>query len=259
MKKIIAFNLKMAPQSLSQAQTLADLTQTYANKNNNAEIIIFPPFIYLNELINLKTYKLKNLKFGAQNCFWKNSGHYTGEISPKMLKNLGIEYVIIGHSERRQYLNETDEIINKKVLAALKTGLKVILCIGELKRELRIKNKGLRKAKNYVKKQLKKDLKNLSLNPQSLILNSRLIIAYEPIWAIGADHSDTPEDAVEMIKFIKQILNPRFSILNSKVLYGGSIDGKNIKNFVKYKEIDGFLIGHASLNLKEIKNIIKSI
>ncbi|MBI5306694.1 triose-phosphate isomerase [Candidatus Wolfebacteria bacterium] len=254
MKKIFAFNWKMNPQSLSQARILADLTRNYANKNNNAEIIICPPFAYLNELKNLKTKKFKNLKIGAQDVFWENSGHYTGEISPKMLKNLGVEYVIIGHSERRQHLNETDEMINKKVLAALKAGLKVILCVGE---PLAIRKKGKKIVENFIGNQLKKDLKNLPLNSKSYILNSRFIIAYEPIWAIGTGDSDSPKDAVEIIKLIKKALNSKFYILNPRVLYGGSVDDKNIKNFLQYDKIDGFLIGGASLKIKEIKNIIK--
>ena len=248
-KKIIAFNWKMKPQSLLQAQTLAHLTQTCADKNNNTEIIIFPPFIYLQNL------KIKNwkLKIGAQNIFWANQGHYTGEISPKMLKNLGVEYVIIGHSERRRHLNETDEMINKKVLATLKTELKVILCVGE---PLEIRKKGKKAVENFIKNQLEKDLKGIE-NLKSQIKN--LMIAYEPIWAIGAGHSDTPKDAIEIINFIKNILKAKTYNLKLKILYGGSIDGKNIKNFVKYNEISGFLVGHASLNPKEIKTIIKSI
>ena len=248
-KKIIAFNWKMKPQSLLQAQTLAHLTQTCADKNNNTEIIIFPPFIYLQNL------KIKNwkLKIGAQNIFWANQGHYTGEISPKMLKNLGVEYVIIGHSERRRHLNETDEMINKKVLATLKTELKVILCVGE---PLEIRKKGKKAIENFIKNQLQKDLKRIE-NLKLKIKN--LAIAYEPIWAIGAGHSDTPEDALEMIKYIKKFLQTTNYKLQTKVLYGGSVDGKNIKNFLKYDEIDGFLIGHASLNKNEIKTIIKSI
>ncbi len=127
MKKLIIFNLKMNPSSLREAQILADLTQNYADKTNT-EIVIAAPFVYIPKL------KIKNLKLkiGAQNVFWANRGAYTGEISPAMLKDLGVEYVIIGHSERRNYLGETDEMINKKVKAALSTGLKVILCVSEL-------------------------------------------------------------------------------------------------------------------------------
>jgi len=262
MKKLIIFNWKMAPASLNQARTYTDLTQTYADKAGaDTEIVIAPPLVYLNDL-KLKTPAFakasagkQNLKLCAQDVFWENFGAYTGEISPVMLRKLGVEYVIIGHSERRQYLNETDEMINKKVLAALKAGLKVILCVGEEKRELGIKNYELRGAKNFVKKQLEKDLENIH-NSLFKIHNS-LIVTYEPIWAIGTGNPCHPKDALEMIKFIKSILNSLFKIHNSKVLYGGSVDSKNIESFIKYQEIDGALVGGASLKPKEVRSIIK--
>ena len=240
MKKFLVFNWKMAPDSLKKAGRLFG---NYA-KISKSELVIAPPFVYLSEL--------KNLKLASQDVFWENKGYYTGEISPKMLKNLGVEYVIIGHSERRKFLGETDEMINKKVLAALKAGLKIILCVGE---NLSVRRRGKKAIENFIKNQFQKDLNGLSgVNGQGL----NVIVAYEPIWAIGTGHSDTPQDAVEMIKYIKQILNSKFHILNSRVLYGGSVSGKNIKNFIEYKEIDGFLIGHASLKLKEVEKIVKA-
>jgi triosephosphate isomerase len=231
--KLIIFNWKMGPSSAKEAERLFKIIL-------NSKVVVAPPFIYLS---NLKT---RNLKFGAQNCFWENSGAYTGEISPKMLKNLGVEYVIIGHSERRYYMRETDEMINKKVKAALKAGLKVVLCVGETK-------KGLNKAENYVRKQLQRDFKKLSFN-------SRVIIAYEPVWSIstsGTGKVCPPEYALKMIKFIKKLLATNYKPQTTKVLYGGSVDGKNIKKFVKYLEIDGALVGGASLKPQEVKKIIK--
>ncbi|MEK7194034.1 MAG: triose-phosphate isomerase [Patescibacteria group bacterium] len=264
MGKLIIFNWKMNPTSLKEARQIFDATKNSKLKTEDLELIICPPFVYLPEIVGL-IYKTK-IKLGAQDVFWENpptgGGVYTGEISAKMLKNLGVEYVIIGHSERRKYLGETDEMINKKVLAALRAGLKVVLCVGEPTRaharELRIKNAELRKAKNYVKNQLEKDLKNSKF----LILNSKLrnhlVIAYEPIWAIGAKYPDTPQDAVEMIRFIKKFLISHFSFLISpKVLYGGSVNGKNIKNFIQLKEIDGVLVGGASVKKDEVRNIIR--
>ncbi len=248
----------MTPQSLAQARNYADWARTCAEKSQNkAKIIIVPSFVYLSEIAGLL--KRTKVKLGAQDVFWENSGTYTGEISSKMLKNLGVEYVIVGHSERRKFLDETDEMINKKVLAALKAGLKVILCIGEIERTTN--NKQLTtQEKNFVKKQLEKDLKGikklLGVGRKSLVSN--LAIAYEPVWAIGAGRSDTPEDAAEMIKFIKSLIVNHFSLI-TPVLYGGSVDSKNIKNFIQYKEIDGVLVGHASLKRGEIKKIIKSI
>ncbi|MEE8131537.1 MAG: triose-phosphate isomerase [Candidatus Paceibacterota bacterium] len=249
MKKIVIFNWKMAPGSLKEAERLFTQTQTYADlKRTNAEVVVAAPFVYL---LNLKTKKLKNLKLASQDVFWENppagGGAYTGEISAEMLKNLGVEYVIIGHSERRQHLGETDKMINKKVKVALKTGLKVILCVGE---DLKIRKKGKKAVEKFVKNQLQKDLKGITKS---------LIVVYEPIWAISTSiggHSITPQDAVEIIKFIKQTLKTKSYKLKANVLYGGSVNGKNIKDFIRHKEIDGVLVGGASLKIKEVKKIL---
>jgi triosephosphate isomerase len=250
MKKIIIFNWKMAPQSVGEAKYLFGQSVKTENSKLKADLAVCPPFIYLQEIAGL-IYKTK-LKLGAQDVFWEEKGAYTGEISAKMLKNLGVEYVIIGHSERRKFLGETDEMINKKVLAALKAGLKTILCIGE---DLKVKKKGKKAVEKFIKYQLEKDLKNLTQN--SKLITQNLIIAYEPVWAIGTGRSDTPEDALGMIKFIKETLKAKSYKLTAKVLYGGSVDGKNIKNFVQSKEIDGVLVGGASLKSAEVGKIIK--
>ena len=241
----------MAPDSLKEAKRFFNAVLDFKSYIINSEIVITPPFVYLNEF---KNKKLKNLKLGAQDVFWENAGAYTGEISAKMLKNSGVEYVIVGHSERRKYLNETDEIINKKVLAGLKAGLKVILCVGE---DLLIRRHGKKAAENFIKKQLEKDLKGI----RSLVVSRKLLvrnftIAYEPIWAIGAGHSDTPQDAVEIIKYIKNLLAARYSLNSIRVLYGGSVDSKNAANFLKHPEIDGALVGHSSLKAEEVKKMI---
>lgn len=218
---------------------------------SKAEVVVCPPFVYLTAF---KTKTLKNLKLGAQNCFWEDSGAYTGEISPKIVKNFGAEYVIIGHSERRKYLGETDEMIDKKVLTALKAGLKVVLCVGE---NSAIRKRGLKAVKNFIKNQLQKDLKSLASNFKFQI--SSLIIAYEPIWAIGTGNACKPEDALEMIRFIKEILDTKYKILNIKITYGGSVDGGNVSDFIKYKDINGVLVGGASLKPKEVIEIIKKV
>jgi len=220
------------------------------NKNNKIEIVVCPPFTHLEKVKNSLSSKIK---LGAQNCFWENRGAYTGEISPKMLKNLGVEYVIIGHSERRRYLDETDEMINKKILAALKAGLKVVLCVGE---DLAIRRRGKKAVENFIEKQLEKDLRGLSKVKSQ---KSKVIVAYEPVWAISTSksgHSDTPEDALEMIKYIKKILKAKNLKLKAKIIYGGSVDSKNIADFLKYKEIDGALVGGASLKPKEVRKIM---
>jgi len=254
-KKLLVFNWKSAPTTVDAAIKLAQATENYLKslkpktQNLKPNVVIAPPFLFIEEVGKF----IKKVKLGSQDVFWKNIGPYTREISLRQEKNLKVKYVIIGHSERRRILNETDEMINKKVLATLKAGLKVILCVGE---NLLIRKRGKKTIENFIENQLRKDLKNIE-NLKLKIEN--LIIAYEPIWAIGTGRSDSPEDAVKMIKYIKEFSIFNFKFSNIKVLYGGSIDGKNIKKFVKYKEIDGFLIGGASLKPKEIKNIIKSI
>lgn len=253
-KKLIIANWKMNIPDLGKWRNLSI--------PSGVEVVICPPFPFLERVRS----QASGVKTGAQDVFWENpsarrrsGGAYTGEVSPAMLKNLGVEYVIIGHSERRQYLNETDEMINKKVLAALKAGLKVILCVGE---PLGTRRKGLTASKKFAKNQLLEDLKGLNkkiLHSKFYILNSRLIIAYEPVWAISTSGSGKicrPQDALEMIKYIKGILHSKFSILNSRVLYGGSVDSKNIADFIKYEDVDGALVGAASLKAEEFKKII---
>ncbi len=235
----------MNPDSASEAVLLAKGIEKGISKPGN-EVVIAPPFPFLSAVKKV----IKRAKLGAQDDFWENSGAHTGEVSPAMLKNSGVEYVIIGHSERRR-LGETDEMINKKIKASLKAGLKAILCVGEPKRgtDLRFKNYELRKAKNYVRMQLNKDLKGILkskfINPKSLI------VAYEPIWAIGTGKSDKPEDTTEMAKFIKGKVGVRVP-----VLYGGSVTSQNAGSFLKYKEIDGALVGGASLKSEEFNKII---
>lgn len=237
MSKLLVANWKMNPTSENEAIRLAKAI-------DKEGIAIAPPFIFLPALKKV----LKNASLGAQDAFWEEKGAFTGEVSPPMLKKLGVEYVIIGHSERRA-LGETDAIINKKVLAALKAGLKLILCVGE---DLKIRRRGLKAVKNFIKNQLQKDL------PAKIFKKNLggLIVAYEPIWAIGAGKADTPEDAKEIINFIKKILHSNFYFLNSKVLYGGSVNAQNAAGFLKVA--DGLLVGGASLRVKEFLSILRS-
>jgi len=208
----------------------------------NVDFIVAPPFVYLKEAVE------SGLKTASQDCFYEDTGAYTGEISPLMLKNLGVQYVILGHSERRK-LGETDEMINKKLQAVVRNGLIPILCVGETKKE---KESGIKE--EIIKGQLEKDL---GLNSKFSILNSRLIIAYEPVWAIGSGDFCDPREANKIHEFIRNLLNSRFQILNSKILYGGSVDNKNIASFLQIKEIDGALVGGASLKKEEFARILE--
>ncbi len=250
MNKIIIFNWKMNPSSLKEAKKLLTYYKQPTTNDKKVEIVVCPPFVYLSELSSVVSLR-SSVNLAAQDIFWEEKGAYTGEISVKMLKNLGVEYAIIGHSERRQYLKETDEMINKKVLAGLKDNLKVVLCVGE---NLAIRKLGIKAVKNFVRNQLEKDLEKLSSIKHQLLKN--LIITYEPIWAIGTGIPARPEDALAMIKFIKSLVVSRWSLVVS-VLYGGSVNSQNIKDFIKYNEIDGALVGGTSLKTAEIKNIVK--
>lgn len=236
--KLVVFNWKMNPETLESAIDIA-------KKSDRENIVVAPPFIFIEEVG--KT--IKKAKLGAQDLFYKNakSGAFTGEISATELINLGVKYVIIGHSERRA-IGESDEIISKKIKTALDNELVPILCVGESKQELGIMNNELSSAKEFVRNQLEKDLS--FVHNSSFTIHNSLIIAYEPIWAIGTGNNCSPEVALEMIKFIKNIINSQFSIHNSLVIYGGSVNSQNIKDFIKYPEIDGVLVGGASLDPK---------
>ena len=210
----------MNPLSFKGAE---DLLKAFDIKTKNT-VILCPPYIYLK--------KGENYILGAQNCFYENEGAYTGEISPKMLKDLGCKYVIIGHSERRNILNETDLEINKKFKACLLNNLKPVLCIGEKLGEDR---------KEVLKKQLKEDLKGVK--------DKNIIIAYEPVWAIGTGKTPTSDDILDSFNFIKKI------IPESRVLYGGSVNSKNIQEIIQIT--DGVLVGGASVNKNEFLKMIK--
>lgn len=249
--KIIIFNWKMNPCSKKEAEKLLNIYVKSEILSKN-KFIIALPFVYLPILLSKNKFDL-----AAQDIFWKESGAFTGEISPQMVKDFGVEYVIIGHSERRKNLGETDKMINEKILFALKEGLKVVFCVGE---DLEIKKNGLNARQEFIKNQLLSGLDRVYISSRDKDSEiNELIIAYEPIWAISTNVNsieDSPEDASEMATFIKEVLSSKFKNLKFKVLYGGSVDGQDIKDFIKYKEIDGALVGGASLKKEDIKKIL---
>jgi triosephosphate isomerase len=244
--RLIVFNWKENPKTSREASRLLGAVEKVAlsSGNKGADVVVCPPFVYLSELS--RTFKRGSARFslGAQDVFWENAGPYTGEIGPEMLKQFGVRYVIIGHSERRRFLGETDEMVNKKVRAALAAGLRVVLCVGE---PAEVRRKGILAARQYVKNQLKKDLQNLD---SRLHGNDRIKVAYEPIWAIGTGKNDSAEDARDMANFIKK------ETRGAVVLYGGSTTGANVGSYLCYHEINGVLVGGASLRAEEIKKII---
>lgn len=229
----------MAPSSLKEAKRIVGEIKTKA--------IICPPFVYLAELSS----KFKKMSFGVQDLFWEEKGAYTGEISAAMAKNIGAKYAIVGHSERRKYLGETDEMINKKIKNALNNNLKVIFCIGEQERD--IEGSYL----YFIKNEIEAGLQGI---PRKLFKN--LIIAYEPIWAIGkkGKDADKPEDVFQMSIYIRRIL---LGIIGKElsrsipILYGGSVEPENTENLLKEGGVQGFLVGHASLVPRDFNKILK--
>lgn len=239
MSKIIIANWKMNPASLKEAIKLA-------KESDVKGLVICPPISFLEEIGKV----LKKAKLGAQDLFWEERGAHTGEVSGQQLKNIGAEYVIIGHSERRS-LGETDEMVSKKIAAALKDNLKPILCVGETRAE-----RDAGKTKEVIERELRIGL-SLVKQVDHRTSNIELIIAYEPIWAIGTSTPDTPEDMLDMVKFIREVVNPIPYTLYPSIIYGGSVTSGNAESFLKHKEIAGALVGGASLNSEEIKKIVE--
>lgn len=211
-------------------------------------VIIGAPFIHLGTLLAQNN---AVVKVAAQNCHFQNSGAYTGEVSPSMLVDLGIEYVILGHSERREYFNESNEILAQKLDAALENGLKVIFCCGE---PLEIRKANTQN--EYVSKQLQEGLFHLESDQLE-----NIIIAYEPIWAIGTGETATPDQAQEMHAHIRSVLQQKYGdeeAQNMSILYGGSVKPANAKEIFGQEDVDGGLVGGASLNPDGFGEIINS-
>ena len=247
-KILIVANWKMNPADSKEARRIFDSVVKEIRGVKNSETVFCPPFVYLSSL-NIDISKYRYIKLGAQDCFWEASGAYTGEVSPLMLKNSGCRYVICGHSERRENLGETDEMVNKKIRASLKAGLTPILCVGERSREIPDYEK-------FIQEEVKSGLFNVS---RGLIFN--IIVAYEPIWAIGSGRPATPDDALFVGLLIRKILTGLYGrALAEKVrlIYGGSVTSQNAKSYTTEAGLGGLLVGGASLNASEFIKIIKS-
>lgn len=244
-RPVIAGNWKMN-KTVSEAVKLVEELKPLV-RGASAEVVVCPTFVCLNDL--LKALKDSNIGVGAQNMYYKESGAYTGEISPVFLKDIAVEYVILGHSERRQYFKEDDSEINKKVIAAFDHGLKPILCVGET---LEQREKGV--TFDIISAQMKGCLEGLE--SRDLV---DLIIAYEPVWAIGTGKTATSRDANEVIGFIRKqmvALIGSDTADKTRILYGGSVKSSNIKELMDMPEIDGALVGGASLDAKEFSKIV---
>lgn len=248
-KKVIAGNWKMNNDLNGTISLISDIKKELSGKNVNAGTIICPPFTNLETAFALL--KNSSIKLGAQNVYFEESGAFTGEISPSMLKSVGCEYVILGHSERRTIFGENDQIINKKIKLAIKNGLKPIFCVGETLEE---REKGV--TFKVIETQVRNGLDGLN---ESDLVN--LIVAYEPVWAIGTGRNATPQQAQEAHQFIRGLISKIFSenFADQLVIqYGGSVKADNAKELLSQPDIDGALVGGACLKADSFVKIIEA-
>lgn len=244
-KAVIAGNWKMNYSPADAVKVINELKPLV--KDATCEVIICPTFVCLDAA--LKAAAGSNVKIAAQNMHFEESGAFTGEVSPKMLQDMGIEYVVLGHSERREYFNETDEALNKKVKAAFAHNLTPILCCGET---LEQRESGV--TDTFIASQIKADLDGLSKD-----LAEKVIIAYEPIWAIGTGKTATKEQANETIAAIRKVVLGMFGkevADKVRIQYGGSVKPNTIKDQMAMSDIDGALVGGASLKAEDFSQIV---
>lgn len=243
---IIAGNWKMN-KGVAEAEAFVQAAKGGAEVDG-VESVICAPFIDLPAVV--EAVKGSTLKVGAQNMHWEDNGAFTGEVSGGMLKELGVDYVILGHSERRQYFAETDETVNQKVHAAFKHGLVPIVCVGE-----HLEEREAGKTKDVVKVQVDKGLAGLTAEQAA-----RTVIAYEPIWAIGTGKSSTAEDANEVIAYIRERVGAAFgdeTAAQIRIQYGGSVKPGNIREYMGQADIDGALVGGASLDPESFAQLVE--
>jgi triosephosphate isomerase len=245
---LVAANWKMNPNNIDDALDLVRGVMSVARGHaDRVEVAIFPPFIWVISVSDLLVES--GVKLGAQDVFWEQSGAYTGEISPAMLKGL-CQWVIVGHSERRLYLGETDEMVAKKTAAALSSELGVIMCVGEL---LDHYDEG--RSDEIVSAQVRAGLASCSADD-----SARLVIAYEPVWAIGSGRNADPEHAYKTMRLIRKIVGEMIgagAARKVRILYGGSVKADNVQQYVELPLCDGVLVGGASLDAEEFARIVK--
>jgi triosephosphate isomerase (TIM) len=246
-KPLIAGNWKMnktITESISLVKELIDFVKGY----EETEIVICPPFTSL--WVTKELVGDTNILLGAQNMYYKDEGAYTGEISASMLQNIGCDYVILGHSERREYFHETSQEVALKVRQALSFSIKPIICVGE-----KLEERESGSARDVVKEEVEAIFE--VLKPQDA---TKVVFAYEPIWAIGTGKSATSSDANDMIKYIRNLLKDKFGEKISdqiRILYGGSVKPENVKELMSQPDIDGALVGGASLKALSFSRLVK--
>ena len=249
--KIVAGNWKMNNNSKETKELVKGLRKSIKRVPlKNTRVIVAPTFVNLSTAI--KRAKKSKIEVVAQNMHQSKNGAFTGEVSADMLKSIGVKTVIIGHSERRSLFGETDEILAEKVNAALENELEIIFCFGELLEERKAENHF-----NVVKRQLEIGLFHLEA-----ISWNNIVLAYEPVWAIGTGETASPEQAQEMHAFIRKLLQEKYTTVvadNTSILYGGSVKPSNAEEIFSKPDVDGGLIGGASLKVQDFKAIIKAI
>lgn len=248
-KKFVAGNWKMNKTVAGSITLASELVRKIGSQDLQCTVAIAPTFIALDSVHEV--IKKSPIKLAAQNCHFEDDGAFTGEISASMLKSVACDYVILGHSERRQFFGETDEVVKKKVMKVLSEGLQAILCVGETlsEREAGITEK-------VIESQIRGALSGISESDMA-----RLTIAYEPVWAIGTGKTATPEQAEAVHRFIRGLIGALYSDVISEHLiiqYGGSVKGSNAKELFQMPNIDGALVGGASLKVDEFYQIIQS-
>ncbi|MBI3601388.1 MAG: triose-phosphate isomerase [Candidatus Omnitrophica bacterium] len=247
-KIIIAGNWKLNKTS-REAMSLVEELKREVLDIDGIDIVVCPPFTALDDVseVVLDT----NIALGAQNLYWQDSGAMTGEVSAPMLKDLGVQYVIIGHSERRQFFGDTNETVNKRIRAALTHALTPIVCIGE-----NLPEREANKTFDVIRHQCEGSLANLTADEMK-----KIVLAYEPVWAIGTGKTATPQQAQEVHAFIRQLLGKLFNAdvaQSVRIQYGGSVTPENIAALIAKPDIDGALVGGASLKAPSFAAIVKS-
>jgi len=245
-KSVIAGNWKMN-KTVSEAVELICALKKLVFDVTDTEIVVAPPFLAIYRVA--QEAKGSNIRISAQDIFWEEKGAYTGAVSPMMLSDVGCTYTIVGHSERRQYFGETDETVNRKIKAALGQGLAPIFCVGEV-----IEQRESGETFSVIETQVRNGLSGLS--PPEM---KGLIVAYEPVWAIGTGKTATVEQAEEVHAFIRGLLKEvsQGTADNSRILYGGSVNPDNVDGLMAKSNIDGALVGGASLKAEDFARIVK--
>ncbi len=260
-KKLVVGNWKMNSLRGQARQLSSSIVDLLGKDYNVCQVVLSPPYTAFDAVRDCLAGS--KIDLGAQNVFGKSSGAFTGEISPQMLVDAGCRWVILGHSERRHILGETNEQINEKLLLSISCGLKAILCVGETKtqRETAVKeggNASERRKRLFtpIKIQIETALRSLDMEQAS-----NLVVAYEPVWAIGTGENATSVEIAEIHRYIRELLVERFSESGSniEIIYGGSVSVGNIKDIMSVKEVNGVLVGGASLSADSFFRIIKSV